>query len=65
MILYMKIGTGPVGFYRVRYKRNPPSVGSRLEIRDADYQMGKYTSVLVDEIKDMDDGLFLYYAKRH
>jgi len=65
MRLYMKIGTGPAGFYKVRYKRKPPPVGSRLLIRDADYQIGRYTSVLVDKIKDMGEGLFLYYAQRH
>ena len=65
MILYMKIGTGPAGFYKVKYKRKPPPVGSRLLIRDEDHQMGRYTSVLVDEIKDLGDGLLLYYARRH
>ena len=65
MILYMKIGTGPASFYKVKYKRKPPPVGSRLLIRDDDYQMGRYTSVLVDEIKDLGEGLLLYYARRH
>lgn len=53
MNLHAKIGTMPGTYVRVRYKRNPPKVGDRLEVRDMndDYRSG-WMSVVVAEILD-------------